>query len=260
MLASREDNFSSVLLTPAHYPCRKTRADLSRISTLLMHTEQILRALELSLLMKRKRISMNRTIDLTGLTLHPVPAALTHSHGRVRDALTTLEATLVACKQDRVLLLLENKIMEDLSIIAIERFLRYTQCQRVLLLVNPKLKTKIIEAWKQAVSWEDGRKLSEQFSVTSIPQNAEGAQVCIASVFDIQAHIGIDSTRPFFNAFDALVLYDVPNNPGPAWSQIVEIFATMDIPVIGLSSRLSEEEGELFFERVIDAKGHQVRS
>jgi hypothetical protein len=202
---------------------------------------------------------MNTTIDFTALTSHPIPAAFAHSHEQVRDALTALETMLVSSNQDRVLLLVEKKTMEDLSIISIERILRYTQCQRVLLLVSPKLKTKMIEIWEQAVSWENGRKLNEQFSITSAPQNAEVTQVCIATVFDIQVHIGIDSMQPFFKAFDAIVLYE-PINPGPAWSQIVEIFATMGTPVIGLSSQLSKEEGEQLFEHVIDVKGHQVRS
>ncbi len=198
----------------------------------------------------------NRTLDCTTLTSHPIIA---HT-GRVRDALTALEATLVSSHQDRVLLLVEKKTMEDLAIISINRFLRYTQCHRILLLVSPKAKTKMIGAWEHAVSWEDGSLLNAQFSMTSMPRSAEGAQVGIVTVLDIQMHIGIDAALPFFKLFDAIVLYDVALNPSSAWSQIVEIFATMDTRVIGLSSLLSEEEGELLFERVIDAKAHQVRS
>jgi hypothetical protein len=124
------------------------------------------------------------------------------------------------------------------TMIAIAHFLRQTPCKHVLLLVNPKIKARMLEDWESA----DGRRLSKQFSLTSMPQNAQDAQVCIASVFDIQVQIGVDSTQPFFKMFDAVVLCDdVSTNRGPAWHQIVELFTIMDTRVLELCSLLSEE-------------------
>ena len=199
-------------------------------------------------------------LELFTLSLHPFPVALALSaYGvQVQRTLIALEANLISSDQDRVLLLLEKATMEDLSIIAIERLLRYTPCQHILLLVASKIQAHMIERWEYAASWEDGHPLIAQFAVTSMPQHAQEAQVCLATVFDIQVHIGVDSTLPFFKMFDVIVLYDIPTHPGHTWSQIVEIFSALGTCVIGLSSLLSEEEGEQLFERVIDAKGHLV--
>lgn len=198
----------------------------------------------------------HKALKMKTLPSHPFPVSLAHStHKRqIRKLLTTLEAHLISSNQSRLLLLLEKVLMEDLSLIALERFLRYASCQRVLLLVSPKSKAPLIARWEHTTSWKDGRKLASQFSMTSTPQNTLETQVCITTVFDIQVHIGVDSQQPFFQAFDVIILYDVPANPGPAWNQIMEIFVARDTPIIGLSSLLSEEEGKLLFECVIDTK------
>ncbi len=60
--------------------------------------------------------------------------------------------------------------------------------------------------------------------------------------------------QPFFKTFDAVVVYDTPSRLGPAWLQIVDYFAAFDIRVIGLSSQIAEEDGELLFGEVIDTK------
>src|SRR2546430_927970 len=143
---------------------------------------------------ERERTTMNhKTTSLRTLASHPFPAQFAHSRQgrRIGHALSALEAQLVASDQGSILLLVEQELMQDIAMIAIERFLRYTQCQRVLLLVSPKLQTKMIEIWEHAVSWGDERTRTEQFSMTSMPQKAQEAQVCIATVFDIQVHIGV---------------------------------------------------------------------
>jgi hypothetical protein len=211
---------------------------------------------------ENEELSMkNKMLDLKTLSLHPFPArsALSAQGVQVCTVLSTLEAHLISRDQGRVLLLLEQELMEDLSLITIERFLRYTLCRRVLLLVNPKRKAEMIERWEQGAAWEDGGKRAAQFSMTPLPQYAQEAQLCIATVFDLQMQSGLDSQHPFFQAFDAVLLYDVPTNPGPGWHQIVEIFAARNTRVIGLSSQMSEEEGELLFEHVIATKGQRMR-
>jgi hypothetical protein len=202
-----------------------------------------------------------KTIEMKGLSLHPFPAclALSAQGVQVRSVLSTLEAQLIAHNQGKLLLLLEQELIGSLSLIEIERFLRYTPCQRVLLLVGPKCKAPLIERWEHAVSWEGEGYFASHVSMTPLPQKALETQLCIATVFDIQVHVGVDARYPFFKAFDVVILSDVPTNPGPAWHQIVEIFAARETHVIGLSSQLTEEEGELLFECVIDTKGQRMR-
>src|SRR5258708_4625922 len=119
--------------------------------------------------------------------------------------LTSFEAHLTSSPHDKILLLLERALMEDLSMITIERFLRYTQCQRILLLVTPHRKAKLIEGWEKAKSWEDGSKLSEHFSGSFTPQNDQQDQITIATVFDIQTQVGNEKAHPFFKAFDVII-------------------------------------------------------
>ena len=204
--------------------------------------------------MKNKHVAFNT------LPSHPLPEILaTSTPGRqIRQALTRLDTQLAANSSDRVLLLLEQELLEDLSTLLIERFLRYTSCQRVLLLVPQKLAVPLVNVWDLGVSWEDGRPRSAQYSATVSPQRADVTQVCMTTAFAIQVYTGMDVSHPFFDAFDALVLYEVPGNTSAAWNQIVELYAGRDIRVIGLSSTLSEEDGRLLFEQVIDAKGAQA--
>jgi hypothetical protein len=198
----------------------------------------------------------NEAVGFTDLPSHPLPKTLTQAataYGRqLCDALMTLEANLASCHHDKTLLLLDRAALEDLAIIEIERLLRYIPCQHLLVLVSPQAKAKLMARWKKAIS-VDGHKLSEQFSLTTMPQNAQDAQLCIASVFDIQMQVDVASTHHFFKSFDAVMIYGVPSSPGPAWSQIVDLFAS-NTCVIGLSATLTEEEGALFFGNVIDTK------
>ena len=92
----------------------------------------------------------NEIVGFTALALHPLPATLPQSvYGRrLHAVLAALEANIISIDQDKILLLLEKDLMKDLAMIAIERFLRYTHCQRMLLLVSSKGKTEIIETWK----------------------------------------------------------------------------------------------------------------
>ena len=197
-----------------------------------------------------------KTIQWSTLSSHPLPAALAHStYGmRITEALTALEESLISGEQDKTLLLLENDIIEDVFLIALERFLRYAQCHHLLVLVSKKNLAKMMRTWEHAVSWEDDRQLSALFQMTSMPQDAMEAQVCITSVFDIQMHISIAPTHPFFKGFDAIFVYDLSAIIGPALYQIVDLFAVNETSVIGFSSLLSEEEGELLFGKVIERK------
>lgn len=197
-----------------------------------------------------------KTMKWSTLSAHPLPAALAHStYGmRITEALTALEESLSTDKQDKTLLLLENDIMEDVFLIALERFLRYAQCHHLLVLVSKKNLAKMMRTWEHAVSWDDDRQLSTQFQMTSMPQDAQEVQVCITSVFDIQMHISIALPNPFFKGFDAILVYDLSAIPGPALYQIVDLFAANETSVIGFSSLLSEEEGELLFGKVIERK------
>jgi hypothetical protein len=198
----------------------------------------------------------NEAVGFTGLPSHPLPKTLTQAvtaYGRqLCDALTTLEGNLASCRHDKTLLLLDRALMEDLAVILLVRLLRYIPCQHLLVLVTPQAKAKLIAAWNKATSI-DGHKLSDQFSLTTMPQNAQDARLCIASIFDIQMQVGVASTQHFFKSFDSVVIYGVPSNPGPAWSHIVDLFAS-NTCVIGLSATLTEEEGALFFGNVIDMK------
>lgn len=202
----------------------------------------------------------NKRLELTELNSHPFSATFARSpyHIQIRNALSLLEAQLISDNQNSILLLLPKELLNEVSLITIERLLRHTRCQRVLLLVLPKLQTLLLETWKHAISWEDGQKLASLFSMTSQPQEIYDAQVCMTTVFDLQIHIGVDSRQPFFKAFEVIVLSDVPANPGPVWCQIVEIFARMGTRVIGLSALMPEQEGTLLFDRVITTEGTQT--
>ena len=159
-----------------------------------------------------------KTMKWSTLSAHPLPAALAHStYGmRITEALTALEESLSTDKQDKTLLLLENDIMEDVFLIALERFLRYAQCHHLLVLVSKKNLAKMMRTWEHAVSWDDDRQLSTQFQMTSMPQDAQEVQVCITSVFDIQMHISIALPNPFFKGFDAVLVYDLSAILGPS--------------------------------------------
>jgi hypothetical protein len=197
-----------------------------------------------------------KTMKWSTLSAHPLPAALAHStYGmRITEALTALEESLISSEQDKTLLLLENDIMEDVFLIVLERFLRYAQCHHLLVLVSKKNLPKMMRTWEHAVSWDDDRHLTAQFQMTSMPQDAQEVQVCITSVFDIQMHITIALTHPFFKGFDAILVYDVPAILGPALHQIVDLFAVNETRVVGFSSTLSQEEGELLFGKMIEQK------
>ena len=203
-----------------------------------------------------------KTMNFTTLSSHPTPPALAHSaYGmRISNALTALEKSLMSGEQDKLLLLVEKDTMEEVLLIAIERFLRYMQCQHILVLVSKQKQSKMIRTWEQAVSWEDDRKLTELFRMTSMVHDAEEAHVCITNVFDIQTQVSVDVIHPFFKIFDAILVYDIPAIPGPGLHQIMELFVANDTCVIGLSSALTEEAGELLFGNVIDRKVHQATS
>jgi hypothetical protein len=197
-----------------------------------------------------------KTMKWSALSASPLPAALAHStYGkRITDALTALEESLGTGEQDKILLLLEHDIMEDVLLIALERFLRYAQCHHLLVLVSKKNLAKMMRTWEHAVSWDDDCHLTALFQMTSMPQDAQEAQVCITSVFDIQMHISLSLTDPFFKGFDAVLMYDLSVIIGPALHQIMDLFAVNGTSVVGLSSLLSEEEGELLFGKVIERK------
>ena len=192
--------------------------------------------------------------------LDALPPAFAHSpYGmHLQKALGILEDALkvnaLTHTQDNILLLLEQSFLADLTMIAIERFMRSMQFQRILLLVDPKRKARVIEIWEQAFPHDTGFTYKNQFSMTSTSLRFQEAQVCIATTIDIQHHVEIDPLAPFFQTFDAILLYEVPINPGPVWTQIVELFLSLDASVIGLSSLLSQEDGALRFERVIEMR------
>jgi hypothetical protein len=197
--------------------------------------------------------------DFAALRSHPASAALVPSSysERVHEALRHLEATLMSGERGKILLLLEHDLMEELTFLAIDRLLRYTSVRHLLLLVPPKRKGQMIEAWNNAVAWSNGRKLAEQFSLLSAPsllRDQITAELCIATIIDIQKHVGVDVTLPFFKAFDIVLAYEVPACPGPAWIQAVDCFAFSGARIIGLSSTLSEEDGTSLFGCVIDQK------
>jgi hypothetical protein len=197
-----------------------------------------------------------KTMKWSALSASPLPAALAHStYGkRITEALIALEESLGTGEQDKILLLLEHDIMEDVFLLALERFLRSAQCHHLLVLVSKKNLARMMRTWEQAVSWDDDRHLSAQFQMTSMPQDAQEAQVCLTSVFDLQLHISLTLTNPFFQGFDAVLLYDLSAIIGPALHLIMDLFAVNGTSVVGLSSVLSQEEGELFFGKVIERK------
>ncbi|GHO82301.1 hypothetical protein [Dictyobacter formicarum] len=126
------------------------------------------------------------------------------------------------------------------TIMSIVQILRDEHYDHVLLLVDPKLKARVLEAWEHQSL--DGHTLSEQFPATSLPQCAQETRICIASVFDIQTQIGVDMTQPFFTRFDAIILCDGPSTVhGPVWHQIVEIFTILDVRMLQVRSLVSEE-------------------
>jgi hypothetical protein len=201
----------------------------------------------------------NETHGFTTLPLYTVPVVLDHCpHGvQVRNTLRALETVLDANRildtQESVLVILpEQKLLADFTMLTISYVLRIPPFQRILLLVPPQRKTEVIEIWEQTLHWEG--KPKEVFSMTSMPQHAQEAQVCIVTVADIQRHVEIDPMYPFFQTFDVLLLYDVPVHPGPIWHQIVELSISFDTCVIGLSSLLSSKDGACFFDRVLEMK------
>lgn len=195
--------------------------------------------------------------DFAALRSHQISAASDSSSisGRLSDALRSLETTLMSSEHRKILSLLEHDLMKDLAFLAIDRFLRYTQVRHLLLLVPPKRKGQVIEAWNNAVAWSNGRKLSEQFSLLSVPSHDQiTAELCIVTIIDIQKSVGVDMTHSFFKAFDIVLVYEVPSSPGPAWIQAIDCFAAAGAQVIGLSSTLSEEDGASLFGSVIDVR------
>lgn len=182
-----------------------------------------------------------------------VPAQFNNS-AQLRKALQALEDALALNEPRGILLLLDEELMVTLSLVYIERLLQQNPQQHILWLVTPKRKAVCMKAWEHAFSWEDGSSLKDRFSITTLPQNARDAQVCIAAVSDIQLSVGVDPGHAFFQAFRAGIFFDVLAHPGPAWTHIMEIFLAQDKSVIGLSSTMSQEEGESFFNLVVDTK------
>ncbi|GCE09203.1 hypothetical protein [Dictyobacter aurantiacus] len=126
------------------------------------------------------------------------------------------------------------------TMMSIAHILRDEHYNHVLVLVDPKLKARLLQEWE--LHSLDGRKLSEQFSITSLPQRAQDAQICLASVFDIQTQIGVDMAQPFFTLFDAVILCDGASTMhGPVWHQIVAIFTIMDVHLLHVRALVSEE-------------------
>ena len=186
------------------------------------------------------------------VSVGPLPSS---SSERVHDALKHLEATLMSSTYRKILLLLEHDLMEDLTFLAIDRFLRYTSVQHLLLLVPQTMKKQLLNVWHRTVAWSNGRKLAEQFSLLSMPSRDQiTAELCIATIIEIQKQVGVDVTLPFFKAFDVVLVYEIPPYPGPAWIQAIDGFAASGARVIGVSSQLSKEDGASLFGCVIDQK------
>ncbi|GCE15067.1 hypothetical protein [Tengunoibacter tsumagoiensis] len=189
--------------------------------------------------------------DCTALMSHPYLAT---GSVQVRAALNALEHLLMSSTQEKVLLLLEQASLEELAQLCIERLLLYTPVKSILVLVPPKMKGSLIASWKHLVIWNNECTYAEQCSLQFQSISDQAAHVCLTTLIDIQKQGGIDSVQTFFRAFDVLVLYDVPSNPGPVWSQVVDFFAVSGTRVIGLSSQLTSEDGSLFFGAVADGK------
>ncbi|BCL79573.1 hypothetical protein ccbrp13_60830 [Ktedonobacteria bacterium brp13] len=131
----------------------------------------------------------------------------------------------------------------ETMMISLAQFLRSAPCRHLLVIVPPKLKATLLKGWQQKPA--DGLTHIEQFSVTFSPQYAQDADICIASIFDIQVQIGVDRTLPFYRLFDVVVLGDADAAHGPVWHRIIEeIFPMLGTRVLPLSL-LSEERGIL---------------
>ncbi len=183
----------------------------------------------------------NETVS--DLARHPVAATLpriataTGTRTRLQTVLELLEQRLVTHAQDKIFLTLHPALLASLTTTEIERFLRYTACRRILLLAQHNHIQEVVTLYQQARSFTDNLPLASHFPVTTHLQQAEQARVCISSVFEIQKHIGEgDSLLAFLALFDALIIYRVPEQPGPVWQQIVDLVAASGSPVIGLQA------------------------
>lgn len=180
------------------------------------------------------------------------PVSVSHAPRRavIHAACMTLETRLQQSEQDKILLLLEQDLLLDFSLFCLEQLLKRYQ-RFLVLLASPSEKAHVVEAI-QASQVEDGRRFPERFrcSLTDTPQIM---QVCVATVREIQCRVKyLAFTQPFFRAFDAVLLYPVPPQPGPGWIRIVELF-TQHARIIGLSETLSDE-GMQSFGEIVDAR------
>jgi hypothetical protein len=135
---------------------------------------------------------------------------------------------------------------------ALAHFLRHTPYQHILLLAHPRRKATLREEWEAA-------KLSEHSPLTCTLQQAQDARVCLVSVVEIQMHLGVDRTFPFFGLFDAVVLCDDEATAhGPVWHRIVEFFTLMDTPVLELHALVRDAAARSCGQGVIETKRPQV--
>jgi hypothetical protein len=182
----------------------------------------------------------NETVS--DLTLHPVAATLPQSskggeRTRLQTIVELLEQQLVTRSQDKIFLTLYPSMLADLAATEMERLLRYTACRRILLLAQYRHVTEAARMYQAARSFTDAEPLTAHFPMTTQLEGAQQARVCISSVFNIQKRFGEgDTLLAFLALFDALLIYRVPQQPGPIWQQIVDLVAASGNPVIGLQT------------------------
>lgn len=163
------------------------------------------------------------------------------SDARKHHLLNALETALRAGEQDRHPLFVcprSSHMMQDLTLAAITRL---PQGKRLLVLAGKKeRKETFLTAAKSMASLE-------QVTLTDAPRDFLQCQVCLATVFDIQVQIGVEASHPFFQQFDVLLVYGIPDRLGPTWYHVLELFAaTGTTQIIGLSEGLHEESSQLF--------------
>ncbi len=157
------------------------------------------------------------------LITHPFPAVPSDLPPATQNMVTALESKLVESRQARVLITLDAHEHLDLFLVCVERLLRFTKSQHLLLLTSASAQPRLLRSWQSALAKDDGRRLIEHFPTCSplkLPL-APQMRVCLSTIRELQLQ-QIEYAQRITHLFDILVVSDLPARLSPVWKRVIE--------------------------------------
>ena len=140
----------------------------------------------------------------------------------IQKLLTGLEEKLVDSRQTRVLVQIEASQRAECFLVCMERLLRYTKSQRLLVLTSASSQPMLYRVWQAATSREDGQSLTNQFPThyaLTWPLS-EKTRVCISTIRELQLQ-QIEHLQDLSTSFDIILAYDFPSGLSPVWQRVI---------------------------------------